>query len=131
MMENCSDSPYEFNNLQKFWNSLLGICAKGKTFVFCFLTILLSVSLKFRAIMMRFNVGATKRRTFVFECLKMFAIFWTLKCSMFGDPAPWSNDPMNHWNESLAMMIPPHFFISSDFVGIYVIFSIKFHETNE
>ena len=30
-----------------------------------------------------FSAGATKRRTFVFECSTMFAFFWTLKCSMF------------------------------------------------
>ena len=29
------------------------------------------------------STGATKHRTFVFECSTMFAIFWTLKCSMF------------------------------------------------
>jgi len=29
------------------------------------------------------SAGATERRTFMFECSVMFAIFWTMKCSMF------------------------------------------------
>merc|ERR1712131_31810 len=40
--EDCGQSQFEFNNLQKFWNSLLGVTAKGTTFAFCFLTTILS-----------------------------------------------------------------------------------------
>ena len=43
-MENCPDALFEFNNYQKFWNSILGVLAKGITFLFCFLTTILSVS---------------------------------------------------------------------------------------
>ena len=42
--EACSQGSFEFNDLQKFWNSLLGIATMGTNLVFAFLTTILAVS---------------------------------------------------------------------------------------
>ena len=42
--EACSSGGFEFNDLQKFWNSLLGIATMGTNLVFAFLTTILAVS---------------------------------------------------------------------------------------
>jgi len=42
--EACSQGGFEFNDLQKFWNSLLGIATMGTNLVFAFLTTILAVS---------------------------------------------------------------------------------------
>ena len=46
--EACSQGGFEFNDLQKFWNSLLGIATMGTNLVFAFLTTILAVSKKLK-----------------------------------------------------------------------------------
>ena len=58
--EACSSGGFEFNDLQKFWNSLLGIATMGTNLVFAFLTTILAVS--FTITGARQSVGLTGAR---------------------------------------------------------------------